>query len=125
MTKTKKTKKPICLEKGFEAGFEEGYQVARRVYDPNFLPPFRGENLEMIFSDIKELRKKHKYSQHFVSNSIGISRYSYIKLEQGKKPLYINEAIALAELYGIKITELCGIGINRVPNTSMTAKSLN
>ncbi len=60
----------------------------------------------MINKFIKKLRLDSDYSQEYVAKKIGISRTSYIAVEQGKKELCLSEAEALSELYHISIDDL-------------------
>jgi DNA-binding XRE family transcriptional regulator len=60
----------------------------------------------MINKFIKKLRLDNDYSQEYVAKKIGISRTSYIAVEQGKKELCLSEAEALSELYHISIDDL-------------------
>ena len=55
---------------------------------------------------IKKLRIDNEYSQDYVSKEIGISRASYISVEQDKRQLSLNEADALCKLYRISISDL-------------------
>lgn len=55
---------------------------------------------------LKKLRVKNGFSQSFVAEKMGISRSSYISVEQGKRQLSLNEANALAELYRITLSDL-------------------
>lgn len=55
---------------------------------------------------IKKLRTDNDYSQDYVAKKIGLSRSSYIAVEQGKKELCLGEAEALSKLYRISISDL-------------------
>lgn len=55
---------------------------------------------------IKKLRLDNGYSQEYVAKKIGISRTSYIAVEQGKKELCLSEADELSKLYYISIDDL-------------------
>ena len=55
---------------------------------------------------IKKLRKKNGFSQDYVAKEIGMSRASYISVEQSKKELCISELEALSKLYRISIDDL-------------------
>jgi len=55
---------------------------------------------------IKKLRADNGYSQAYVAKEIGISRFLYISVEQGKRQLSLNEADALSKLYRITINDL-------------------
>ncbi len=55
---------------------------------------------------VKKLRVDNGYSQEYVAKEIGISRTSYIAVEQGKKELCLGEAEMLSKLYRISIDDL-------------------
>ena len=55
---------------------------------------------------IKKLRTENDYSQEFVAKEIGMSRASYILVEQGKKDLCLGDLKKLGELYRISIGDL-------------------
>lgn len=55
---------------------------------------------------IRKLRVDNGYSQEYVAKKLGISRTSYIAVEQGKKELCLGEAEALSKLYHIAIDDL-------------------
>ena len=55
---------------------------------------------------IKKLRSENGYSQEYVAKEIGMSRSSYILVEQGKKGLCLGEAEVLCKLYRISISDL-------------------
>ncbi|VAW31934.1 hypothetical protein MNBD_CPR01-16 [hydrothermal vent metagenome] len=52
---------------------------------------------------IKNLRKKHGFSQQEIAGKIDISRSSYISLEQGKRELSLSEAEKLADIFGVSV----------------------
>ena len=57
-------------------------------------------------SIIKGLREQRKLSQVTVAKKIGISRASYITIEQGKRELSFSEAKKLCAFLGITLREL-------------------
>ncbi|MEA1929301.1 MAG: DUF4065 domain-containing protein [Patescibacteria group bacterium] len=54
---------------------------------------------------IKTLRQANKFSQQEVAKKLGISRPSYVALEQGKRELSLKEAGIISELFGISLEE--------------------
>ena len=62
---------------------------------------------------IKELREKHELSQALVADKLGISRSSYIAIENATRDLSLDEAQKLAQLFGVTLEELSGA---MVPN---------
>lgn len=57
-------------------------------------------------SFLRKLRIEGKFSQEEIAKEVGISRSSYINIEQGKKELSLTEASNLARVFGISIDEL-------------------
>lgn len=55
---------------------------------------------------IKNLRKERGISQQDVAKRIGISRSSYIALEQGKRDLSLIEAEKISDLFGITLQDM-------------------
>ena len=60
------------------------------------------------FELLKKLRSEKDLSQQQLAERLGISRTSYIALEQGKRELSLGEARKLADFYGISIADLVG-----------------
>lgn len=60
----------------------------------------------MIQNLLKELREKRGYSQQELADKLGISRSSYINVENGKRELSLAEARTLANMYGITLEEV-------------------
>jgi transcriptional regulator with XRE-family HTH domain len=55
----------------------------------------------MLSEFIQKLRKKHNLTQEFLASKIGLSRPTYMLIEQGKRDLTITEAKKLAKIFGI------------------------
>jgi transcriptional regulator with XRE-family HTH domain len=55
----------------------------------------------MIGKFILEQRKKHNLTQDFLASKIGVSRPTYVQIEQGARDLTITEARTLADIFGI------------------------
>jgi transcriptional regulator with XRE-family HTH domain len=55
---------------------------------------------------IKNLRLKRGFSQLEISEKLGISRPSYIAIEQGKRELNLSEAEKLAGILGVTLKEM-------------------
>jgi transcriptional regulator with XRE-family HTH domain len=50
---------------------------------------------------IQQMRKKHNLTQEYLASKIGVSRPTYIQIEQGEKDLTISAAKILADIFGI------------------------
>lgn len=57
----------------------------------------------MLAKFIQRLRKKHNLTQKFLASEIGVSRPTYIQIEQGVRDLTITEAQKLAGIFGIPL----------------------
>lgn len=55
----------------------------------------------MLGKFILEQRKKHNLTQEFLASKIGISRPTYVQIEQGERDLTITEARKLSDIFGI------------------------
>lgn len=55
---------------------------------------------------IRELRLKNNFTQEYVAEQLGVSRPTYLLIEQGKRELTITEAKKLASLYGLSLEQL-------------------
>lgn len=55
---------------------------------------------------VKELRQKNNFSQQEIATKLGISRPSYILLEQGKRELSVEEANVLSDLFSVTLEDL-------------------
>ncbi len=55
----------------------------------------------MFSKFIQQLRKKKGLTQEFLAQKIGVSRPTYLQIEQGKRDLTINEARKLADIFDL------------------------
>ena len=55
----------------------------------------------MLGKFILEQRKKHNLTQEFFASKIGVSRPTYVQIEQGERDLTITEARKLSDIFGI------------------------
>jgi len=55
----------------------------------------------MLSKFIQQLRKKNNLTQEFLASKIGLSRPTYMQIEQGERDLTITEAQKLADIFGI------------------------
>lgn len=55
---------------------------------------------------IRGLRLKNKTSQAEIAQKLGISRSSYITVEQGERDLSLSEASQLSQLFGVSLEEI-------------------
>jgi transcriptional regulator with XRE-family HTH domain len=59
----------------------------------------------MISRFIIKLRKKNNFTQEFLASKLGITRQTYMSLEEGKRDLKVEEAKKLAEVFNISIED--------------------
>lgn len=52
---------------------------------------------------LKQLRQKHKLSQEFLAQKIGVSRPTYAQIESGARDISVKEARKLAEIFGLSL----------------------
>jgi putative transcriptional regulator len=64
--------------------------------------------MENIHERIRELRKAERLSQAELGERVGIGRVGITKLEQGQRPISVEEAYALAQALSVSIIELLG-----------------
>lgn len=55
----------------------------------------------MLSKFVQNLRKKHKLTQEYLAAELGMSRPTYIQIEQGERELTIAEAKKLADIFDI------------------------
>ncbi|MDO9464575.1 MAG: DUF4065 domain-containing protein [bacterium] len=55
----------------------------------------------MLSKFIRQMRKKHNLTQEYLASKIGISRPTYVQIEQGERELTISEAGKLASIFDI------------------------
>ncbi len=60
----------------------------------------------MFKENLARLRKQSQLSQEFMAGHLGVTRATYIKIENGQKSPTLNEVEKLAEVLGIEIEEL-------------------
>jgi len=59
----------------------------------------------MLSKFIQKLRKKNNLTQEFLASELGISRPTYVQVEQGKRDLTIMEAEKLSSIFGISFED--------------------
>jgi len=60
----------------------------------------------MLSKFIQQLRKKNNLTQEFLASELGISRPTYVQIEQGKRDLTITEAQKLAGIFSMSLEDL-------------------
>jgi len=56
-------------------------------------------------SFLKTIRKKNGMTQAFLAKELGVSRPTYVQLENGERKMYVEEAFVLSNLFGLSISE--------------------
>jgi len=59
----------------------------------------------MLGKFILKQRKKNNLTQEFLASKIGLSRPTYVQIEQGKRDMTITEARKLADIFGIDFND--------------------
>ncbi|MCX6717225.1 MAG: helix-turn-helix transcriptional regulator, partial [Candidatus Taylorbacteria bacterium] len=84
----------------------------------------------MLAKFIQQLRKKHDLTQEFLASELGVSRPTYVQIEQGKRDLTVIEAKKLADIFGIDFNDflrgkenLISVKIEKEKHTVKTEKS--
>ena len=54
---------------------------------------------------LKKLRQKHDVSQEFLAKKIGISRPTYVQIENGSRKMLVEEAQKLAQFFGLSLDD--------------------
>ncbi len=62
----------------------------------------------VILQKIKELRRKHSYSQQEVSELLNMGQNTYSDLESGKTKLDIERLYQIADLYKVHLNVILG-----------------
>ncbi len=60
----------------------------------------------MLSEFIKQLRNKESFTQDFLASKLGISRPTYLQIEQGKRDVTVTEAKKFADIFGISVEDL-------------------
>ncbi|PIP16065.1 MAG: XRE family transcriptional regulator [Candidatus Portnoybacteria bacterium CG_4_10_14_0_2_um_filter_43_36] len=58
-----------------------------------------------LFRKIKALRKENNFSQEYMASELGMSRPTYIQIEQGERDLTITEAKKLAAIFSVSLED--------------------
>jgi len=56
-----------------------------------------------LYKKIKELREQNKFSQEYLAEKLGISRPTYIQIENGKRDITVPEAKKLASIFSLSL----------------------
>jgi len=54
---------------------------------------------------LKKLRKKHDVSQEFLAKRIGVSRPTYVQIENGARKMFVEEAQKLSFFFGLSLED--------------------
>jgi len=77
----------------------------------------------MLSKFIQQLRKKNNLTQEFLASKIGVSRPTYMQIEQGKRDLTITEAKKIAEIFGIAFNDFLAGKKNISPKIKLEKKA--
>ena len=56
-----------------------------------------------LYKKIKELREQNKFSQEYLAEKLGVSRPTYIQIENGKRDITVPEAKKLASIFSLSL----------------------
>lgn len=59
----------------------------------------------MLAQFIQQQRKKYNLSQEYLAGKLGISRPTYVQIEQGERDVTVTEAAKLAEIFGMTLED--------------------
>jgi transcriptional regulator with XRE-family HTH domain len=59
----------------------------------------------MLAQFVQKQRKKYDFSQEYLASELGISRPTYLQIEQGERDLTIPEAQKLADIFGLSFED--------------------
>lgn len=63
------------------------------------------KNLLKLAKFIRRMREEKRFTQEFLAGKLGISRPTYIQIEQGERELALSEAEKLADIFGISFDD--------------------
>ncbi len=61
-----------------------------------------------LYKKLKALRDRHHFSQEYVAGKLGISRPTYIQIENGERELTVSEASILAKIFDMSLQNFLG-----------------
>ena len=56
-----------------------------------------------LYKKIKELREQNKFSQEYLAEKLGVSRPTYMQIENGKRDITVPEAKKLASIFSLSL----------------------
>ena len=68
-----------------------------------------------LYKKIKELREQNKFSQEYLAEKLGVSRPTYMQIENGGRELTISEAKKLAEIFDMSFQNFLAGGEDTKP----------
>ena len=54
---------------------------------------------------LKKLRQKNNISQEFLAKQLGVSRPTYVQLENGSRKMRVDEAVKASEFFGLSLID--------------------
>lgn len=62
--------------------------------------------IDMLYQNIERLRKERKITQEQMAQKLGVSRQTYINLENGERDASVSELEKMSAIFGVPITDL-------------------
>ncbi|MFH1546637.1 MAG: type II toxin-antitoxin system antitoxin SocA domain-containing protein [Patescibacteria group bacterium] len=72
---------------------------------------------------LKKLRQKHNLSQEFLAKKIGVSRPTYVQIENGSRKMLVEEAQNLARFFGLSLEDFLAGRENLTPKVELEKKA--
>ena len=68
---------------------------------------------------LKKLRQKNNVSQEFLAKKIGVSRPTYVQIENGSRKMLVEEAQKLARFFGLSLENFLAGRENTEPKVKL------
>ena len=70
-------------------------------------------------SFLKKLRQKNNVSQEFLAKQLGVSRPTYVQIENGSRKMRVDEAINTAKFFGLSLDDFLSGRENPLPKIEL------
>ena len=73
---------------------------------------------------LKKLRQKNNISQEFLAKQLGVSRPTYVQLENGSRKMRVDEAVKASEFFGLSLIDFLSGRENPMPKIKLEKSSV-